>query len=94
MDLDASFQELLKDADMSLLKFKTADEGLLLPEPMAELEILGSSDMDSPSLFDNDETDIRQDRKSSRARFGTNKIGAVTLPLEMQTAIQRVIDGA
>lgn len=93
LDLDPSFQELLKDAEMSLLKFKTADGALPPPSPMRELEILGSSSLDSPPLSDNDGLDVGQDRKSARARFGTNKIGSVSLPLELQNAIQRVIDG-
>ena len=93
LDLDPSFQDLLKDAEMSLLKFKPTDGGAVNTNAMKELEVLGSSSIDPPSLTDIDELDVRSDRKSARARFGTNKIGSVVLPPELQSAIQRVIDG-
>ena len=78
---------------MSLLKFKPTDGGAVNTNAMKELEVLGSSNIDPPSLTDIDESDVRSDRKSARARFGTNKIGSVVLPQELQSAIQRVIDG-
>lgn len=77
---------------MSLLKFKQEEGKVFRATEMKELEIIELNGTAELSLFDH-EGDGPRDRKSARARFGTNKIGSVSLPLELQSAIQRVIDG-
>lgn len=96
LDLDPSLQELLKDVDMSLSSFKAQRNPLAGPSSNAprELEILefdqawGSDTEDVVSL-----EEVKKERKSARALFGSHGIGSVFLPAELRDAIDRVIQG-
>lgn len=78
---------------MSLLKFKPEEARASQPTPVKELEIVEMSEAVTTALVDDGEADAPRERKSARARFGTNRIGSVSLPIELQNAIERVIDG-
>lgn len=92
LDLDPSMKALLKDANMSLLNHKskhhTTDTSQL---SLRQLELLPSEaeEMEELAL----EPDERVGRKSPAARFGSQQVGAVILPEELQETINSIIQG-
>lgn len=103
VDLDPSFRDLLRDADMSILKH-TARQGSLLdgqvslthqelevypPEASPEFDYLTSEELDA---LENDSSE-RRERKSPAALFGSQRLGAVVLPDELQATVSRLISG-
>ena len=102
IDLDPSLRELLRDVDLSLLKHKTrrGSTGLTDTPSHRELEVFPndpSPDVDYLTAEELDgevETNEKEHRKSPAALFGSLRIGAVILPLELQGAITKLIAGA
>ncbi|KAI5124137.1 hypothetical protein M0805_000948 [Coniferiporia weirii] len=92
LDLDPSLQDLLRDADMALLKHKPRENGPTGPHAIRELEILEFDETLEERDID-DETDVTapKERKSVRAKFGSRSIGSVFLPVELRDAIERII---
>ena len=101
LNLDPSLQALLKDVNISLKQAKV--EG---PPPIAmrELEVLEDIlpvhrelSMDDWAPLDFSENKIHseqsEERKSPAALFGSQRIGMVILPLELQSAINILIAG-
>ncbi|KAF8963940.1 mitochondrial small ribosomal subunit Rsm22-domain-containing protein [Flammula alnicola] len=101
MYLDPSFQRLLQDVDISLKRHK-----LQPVPPHRELEVISSESTSivhqikaeewaameaaiETSL--DEEADDHEHRKSPAAAFGSNQIGTVILPLELQSAINLLI---
>ncbi|KAH8099692.1 mitochondrial small ribosomal subunit Rsm22-domain-containing protein [Cristinia sonorae] len=102
LDLDPSLRALLNDVDLSLLRQKSrhVDASSASPAPR-ELELFpADSDFDddyltSAELDSQDEPlDSKEKRKSPAALFGSRRIGAVVLPLELQNSITRLIAGS
>lgn len=102
IDLDPSLRELLRDVDLSLLKHKTrrGSTGLTETPSHRELEVFPndpSPDVDYLTAEELDgevESNEKEHRKSPAALFGSLRIGAVILPLELQGAITKLIAGA
>ncbi|OSX67019.1 hypothetical protein POSPLADRAFT_1164299 [Postia placenta MAD-698-R-SB12] len=101
LDLDPSFRELLKDVEMSLLR--QASRHATAPNPHArahrELEIYPRDPAELDVHFGEDDLEATEDdvssgkegRKSPAAFFGSQRIGQVVLPLELQNTVSRLI---
>jgi hypothetical protein len=93
LDLDPSLRALLKDVDISLIKRKSLENRT---QPHRELEVLptGLSLVNEVDV-ENDIVDEEgsKERKSPAALFGSDRIGAVVLPLELQKSISLLISG-
>ena len=101
LNLDPSLQTLLKDVDISLKHAKVESTP---PIAMRELEVLDDVlaaqhevSMDDWSPLDPFEIKVEleqsEERKSPAALFGSQRIGMVVLPLELQSAISHLIAG-
>lgn len=94
LDLDPGLQALLNDVDISLMHHKTLHH----PPPLRELEAL-PTDLSSPengtiySEATSEEITDNETRKSPAALFGSQRIGAVSLPSELQRSITLMIAG-
>ncbi|TBU34443.1 Rsm22-domain-containing protein [Dichomitus squalens] len=96
LELDPAFQALLRDVEMSLRSKAPHDtsgshgprELELFPrDPHTTVDYLTSAELDAQ-----DESSNRgEGRKSPAAAFGSQRIGAVVLPFEMQSAISRLV---
>ena len=92
LDLDPSMKALLRDANMSLLNHKTKRHTTDSSDvSLRELELLPSEveEMEELTL----EPDERVGRKSPAARFGSQQVGSVVLPEELQESINSIIEG-
>jgi len=90
LELDPELIHYMKDIQMSLDRPHNLDN----PRVIRELEATHSD----PSLPDSDlegqsTQDERRERKSPAAHFGSQGIGAVVLPFELQQTIGRLISG-
>ena len=96
IQLDETLQEVLKSAEMSAAKLKAGhvQHSAAGPSMAHELEVLEFDESweghDSEEL---DGTITETVRKSSRAAFGSQSIGSVFLPSELQGAIEKLING-
>lgn len=99
LELDPAFQALLRDVEISL-RNKIPDGVLsaghvpreleaLPQDPETELDYLTSAELD----VGDEAVGHKEGRKSPAAAFGSQRIGAVVLPLELQSSIQRMIAG-
>jgi hypothetical protein len=91
LSLDPSLQSLLKDVDMSLINLK------IQHPPPRELEVI-PADTALNEVVEIDEThdpfvENRQRRRSPAAHFGSQQIGSVVIPLELQRSINHLIAG-
>ncbi|THH04971.1 hypothetical protein EW145_g5134 [Phellinidium pouzarii] len=94
LELDPSLQNLLRDADMALLRHKRGEKSATSPSTMRELEVV-EFDETKPveqNVEDDDEMSESKERKSARAKFGSNRIGSILLPAELRDAIDRIIN--
>ncbi|KAK1233060.1 37S ribosomal protein S22 [Marasmius sp. AFHP31] len=93
LHLDPTLQALLKDVDISLSQHKTFES----PEPR-ELDVLPPTKARLESALDlnlaEEDADWSEssDRKSPAALFGSQRIGAVLLPVELQNSINIMIN--
>lgn len=108
LELDPSFKALLRDVDISLLKHKQNPNVNILHSlsPPKELEAfpvdLEGGDAREISV-DTEDAEVGEDdnynggprdaRKSPAALFGSQSIGQVVLPLELQNSISFLISG-
>lgn len=105
LDLDPSFRALLRDVDISLHKQKQNPHAAAShPRPAsreleafpAELEevvdAVGGDVLEDLGEVD-DHMGLRDARKSPAALFGSQSIGQVVLPLELQNSINLLIAG-
>jgi len=103
LDLDSSYQRLLKSVDISLKKSKlqqaaTHRELEVVPDQFSTLANNLSMQNWSPldvedKLFFQEHSEHREHRKSPAAVFGSKQIGTVVLPQELQTIINLLIAG-
>jgi hypothetical protein len=89
LDLDPDLRVLLKDVDVSLKRSKTRSQS-----PRQELEAYPIKDLEQNSLTPDEELSEYAQRKSPAAHFGSQQIGAVVLPPQLQTSINLLISGA
>ncbi|THV06574.1 hypothetical protein K435DRAFT_834233 [Dendrothele bispora CBS 962.96] len=88
LNLDSGLQALLKDVDLSLNRHITS------PTPLRELNVVpfdrsNEMSLTQAEISDGDENEL--ERKSPAALFGSQRIGAVILPVELQNAINVLI---
>ncbi|KIK70481.1 hypothetical protein GYMLUDRAFT_32504 [Collybiopsis luxurians FD-317 M1] len=89
LNLDPSLQALLRDVDISLTRHK-------VPAPShRELDVIPPEFIEDNTIVamnsEHSEQEDFLDRKSPAAIFGSHRIGAVVLPLEMQNSINLLI---
>ncbi|OCH90069.1 Rsm22-domain-containing protein, partial [Obba rivulosa] len=97
LDLDPSFQALLKDADMSLRRHKSERPLNKEYAPRRELQVYPSEEPVADNYIP--ELDVepqdgytpRERRKSPAALLGSLQIGEVVLPFELKETITRLI---
>ncbi|KAI8981200.1 mitochondrial small ribosomal subunit Rsm22-domain-containing protein [Trametes punicea] len=96
LDLDPAFQALLRDVEISLRnKVKGDISGTHAPrelevfphDPDAPADYLTSAELDAQD----EGIGHRERRKSPAALFGSQRIGAVVIPHELQTTIGRMV---
>ncbi|KAG2138665.1 mitochondrial small ribosomal subunit Rsm22-domain-containing protein [Suillus bovinus] len=93
LDLDPTLKALLQDIDISL----TSHKHIMAKIPPRELEPVaiehpeGAEDAEG---FVEDHSERNEYRKSPAARFGSQKIGAVVIPTELQKSITALIDAS
>ncbi|KAL0577279.1 37S ribosomal protein S22 [Marasmius crinis-equi] len=92
LELDPTLQALLKDVDISLAQHKTSD----YLEPR-ELDILPLDQGRSEPVMGYSEEEVdwsseSLERKSPAAVFGSTRVGAMVLPIELQNSINILIN--
>ncbi|KAH8119963.1 Rsm22-domain-containing protein [Phellopilus nigrolimitatus] len=94
LDLDPSLQDLLKDANMALIKHKPREKATTGTSAFRELEVLEFDETWPSQIVQEDEEEVMRpkERKSARAAFGSRGIGSVFLPAELRDAIERIIN--
>jgi hypothetical protein len=105
LDLDPSFRALLRDVDISLLKQKQNPHATVshsrpasreleaFPAELDEgVDVVGGDVLEDLGEED-DHAGPRDARKSPAALFGSQSIGQVVLPLELQNSINLLIAG-
>jgi len=100
LNLDPSLRALLKDVDISLKQAKVETPPAIA---MRQLEVLddvplhreiSTDDWAPMDISENRmESEQGEERKSPAASFGSQRIGMVILPLELQSAINLLIAG-
>ena len=102
LDLDPSFNAILKDIEISLLRQKSrhATASNSTARSHRELEVFPSEETPVETGVDVepyepvfDDLDPRDGRKSPAAAFGSQHIRQVVLPLELHNSIDRLISG-
>ncbi len=98
LELDPAFQALLRDVDISLRtklhEHASGSRGhreleVFPNDPDAEVDYLTSAELDAQD----DMLGQKEGRKSPAAAFGSQRIGAVVLPFELQSTIGKMISG-
>ncbi|KAG6334024.1 hypothetical protein ID866_5067 [Astraeus odoratus] len=99
VSLDPALRSLLQGVDLSVSNHKKRAAGEFHSRPLRELEAFQNEEGDVAYYDVVDEESAllepaqrREDRKSPAARFGSDGIGAVTLPPELQRAIISLIN--
>ncbi|KAH7886180.1 mitochondrial small ribosomal subunit Rsm22-domain-containing protein [Phlebopus sp. FC_14] len=99
--LDPSLKTLLQDVDLSVTRHKHGKNVVPRPRPSRELEALTNDEgdveyheMDVEDYSPNELMQRRLARKSPAARFGSNQIGAVILPPELQRSVLALIQAS
>lgn len=99
LNLDSSLETLLQDVDISLKQAKVESIAIRELEVLDDISPMQreiSTDDWEPMDFSENRIEPEQqggERKSPAALFGSQRIGAVTLPLELQSAINLLIAG-
>lgn len=92
LNLDPSMRAMLNDVDMALSHHKPRPT-----YPPRELEVFPMEQVSQAEILVHEpEEDLEEEywgRKSPAAHFGSQQIGAVVLPFQLQTAINTVISG-
>ncbi|KAJ3895786.1 mitochondrial small ribosomal subunit Rsm22-domain-containing protein [Lentinula edodes] len=85
LDLDPSLQALLKDVDISLTRHKVS-----VPSHR-ELDIIPSESIEESRNIEITVPEDSLERKSPAAIFGSQRIGSIILPVELQNSINLLI---
>ena len=91
LDLDPSFQDLLKNADMSM-GHKLNVHCLEERQNHRHIELIEQEGIVPSSWIEEEDRDSRGSRKSPAAEFGSKRIGAVVLPDQLQESVARLIE--
>ena len=94
LDLDNSFRVILRDVDNSISEQKLKRHHH--PSPgIQELSVYPtvSQSTELAHRGDEDERSVRAERKSPAAHFGSQQLGAVVIPRELQQRISTLISG-
>ena len=94
LDLDPALQNLLKDADMTMAHKLNAHYSKEEPPGHRHIELIEQEGMTLTNWMEEEELSSRGSRKSPAAEFGSRKIGAVVLPLQLQESVTRLIESA
>lgn len=89
LDLDPSFRELFRDADMGMAHRLNAHY-----PGHRHVELVKQEGITSTSWIEEEESSSRGSRKSPAAEFGSRKIGAVVLSDQLQESVIRMIESA
>lgn len=99
LDIDASFQALLRDVDIALLNKKTRHHHSH-PRPedvprLRELEEYPSEEQEEGLVLGTvaDDSEVTLPRRSPAAVFGAQTFGMLIIPRELQQSISSLIDG-
>ncbi len=90
LDLDKSFTAILSDIDNSI-----AEQKLNRHHSISDIHELTAypTDFGATELAQDDEENIRAQRKSPAADFGSQRLGAVVIPQELKQSISVLISG-
>lgn len=91
LDLDKSFKAILRDIDHSIAEQKL-NRHHSLPD-IHELTAYPTDSEVTELAHEDDEGNPRANRKSPAAHFGSQRLGAVVLPQELQQTISALISG-
>ena len=91
LDLDKSFRTILRDIDNSISEKKTKGHHPLPDIP--ELTVYPTEPIPTELSYKDGESDPRAERKSPAALFGSERIGAIVIPQELQQSITALISG-
>jgi hypothetical protein len=94
LDLDPALQNLLKDADMTMAHRLNAHYPKEEPPGHRHIELIEQEGITPTNWMEEEELSSRGSRKSPAAEFGSRKIGAVVLPLQLQESVTRLIESA
>lgn len=98
LELDPAFQTLLRDVEISLRnKMPQGTSGFNQPrelevfprDPDPDVEYLTSAELDAQD----EGLGGKETRKSPAAAFGSQRIGAVVLPMDLHSAISQIVAG-
>ena len=89
LDLDPSFRELFRDADMGMAHRLNAHY-----PGHRRVELVKQERITSTNWIEEEEPTSRGSRKSPAAEFGSRKIGAVVLSDQLQESVTRLIESA
>ncbi|KAI1794008.1 Rsm22-domain-containing protein [Ganoderma leucocontextum] len=96
LELDPAFQTLLRDVEISLRNKMPQDASG--PHQPRELEVFPHDPDPTVDYLTSAELDAQDDslgrkeaRKSPAAAFGSQRIGAIVLPLDLQSAISQIV---
>lgn len=95
-ELDESYQQLLKDVDLSIKRHERISTNAYRSQPDSEGALLDTFQNEAQGERGTSELlkSAQWKRKSAEARFGSDRIGQLKLPFELVTSMQLLIDGA
>jgi hypothetical protein len=92
-NIDPSLQRLLEDVDLSLLKQNRRKLKHHAAKSPVELESVPLGEITSFEDADGVQWDDRAEKRSPEAVFGSKRIGMVTLPVELVSAVSQLVSG-
>jgi len=95
LDLDPSLEALLKDVDMSLMSQKHMNEVAHKELDVLPTKFVEDDHEEELDVGNEDRPDDQYSgrRKSPAAQFGSQHIGAVVVPMDLQRAIGKLVQG-
>jgi hypothetical protein len=91
LDLDKSFRAILRDVDNSISEQKLKRHHP--PLDIHELSVHPTDSQQTELAHQYGKEDPRAERKSPAAHFGSQRLGAVVLPPDLQQSISALISG-
>ena len=92
LDLDPAFQNLLRNADITMAHRSNAHHSKEEPSSHRHMELVEQEGMTTSNWIEEEEVNSRGSRKSPAAEFGSRRIGAVVLPDQLQESVTRLIE--
>jgi len=91
LDLDPTFQDLLRNADMTMGHKYNVHHPKEESPSHRHIEVIEEEGITSTDWIEED-LSSRGSRKSPAAEFGSRRIGAVVLPDQLQESVTRLIE--